>query len=60
MSRTHIAHIEPAKPGSTWTRWVCNCGRRSKLFGFPGHAEGAGRQHAEARGGWLRTPSRYR
>lgn len=58
MSRrpdTHIVGLRPARPGSTWTRWVCNCGRQSRLFGHRGLAEGAGRDHANAHGGWMRS-----
>jgi hypothetical protein len=54
MSRrpdTHIVRTRPARPGATWARWVCNCGRRSELFGFIGHAEAASRDHARATGG---------
>ena len=63
MSRpdTHVVHVERQQnvrvarkvPGTTWSRWVCTCGRRSKLFGFAGLAEQAGRTHAEAHGGHM-------
>jgi hypothetical protein len=42
-----------ADPRSAWARWTCTCGRRSKLFGYVGHAERAGQNHALATGGWL-------
>jgi hypothetical protein len=53
---THTVRIQqPPSPAavkhSTWARWVCTCGRRSKLFGFIGHAESAGRSHAKANRG---------
>lgn len=53
MSRvdTHVVHAERIRPDSTWTRWVCTCGRRSKAFGYPGHAAAAGRHHAQATAG---------
>lgn len=48
---THVVRTQRANPSSTWTRWVCTCGRKSKLFGYAGLAENAGRKHAEAHGG---------
>lgn len=52
---THVVRIERGTVDSTWRRWVCTCGRRSKLFGYAGHAGQAGRKHAEAHGGWVRS-----
>jgi len=35
-----------------WSRWRCTCGKVSRVFMFPGFSESAGRQHAQATGGW--------
>lgn len=61
MSRadTHVVHLERGRNDSTWTRWVCTCGRRSKLFGYAGLADQAGRKHAEAHGGYMDPFRRY-
>jgi hypothetical protein len=55
MSRadTHVVRLERANPSSTWTRWVCTCGRRSRLFGFAGFAEQAARPHLAVYGGHM-------
>jgi len=48
--KTGVTRIERAKPGSTWAKWVCTCGRSSRMHGFSGNAEAAGRHHARATG----------
>lgn len=60
MNRQHIVRVQHAprpdvEPRSRWARWICTCGRRSKLFAFAGYAEGAGRSHAKATGGRMAT-----
>lgn len=50
---THVVRIERGTVDSTWRRWVCTCGKRSKLFGYAGLAQQAGRRHAEALGGFM-------
>ncbi len=50
-NREHITRLDRTR---AWTRWTCTCGRRSKLYAFPGYADRAGRQHAQATGGMFR------
>ena len=52
---THVVRTERIRSDSTWTRWACTCGRRSKWFGFPGNAAGAAQHHATATGGRFET-----
>lgn len=55
----HVTRLARLTPASTAARWICTCGRQSKLFGYAGHAEGAGRHHARTVGGfWLDEPAR--
>ncbi len=46
---SHIVNLEHHPNG--WTRYVCTCGRRSKVFGFAGQAERAANDHVRAFGG---------
>jgi hypothetical protein len=46
-NREHVTRLEYR---GTWARWICTCGRRSKLFGFGGLAESAGEAHVKALG----------
>lgn len=49
-AKVGVTRVERARPGSTWAKWVCTCGRVSRMHGFSGNAEAAGRHHARATG----------
>lgn len=46
----HVTRLERPNPNTYWCRWVCTCGRRSKLFGFAGLAQHAADTHVRAYG----------
>lgn len=52
MTNHEIDVLPESSGGDVWYRAVCSCRRwRSALYGYPGKAEAAGRDHAKAKAG---------